>query len=739
MGPVTGVDRVSGGNVSHVFRVTGKHGGVILKVRGRRFARIPALRTDPALIADERRALEVYGERVHSVFPRVLDFHAGAHAMIMTDVFPDRRTYQDHLLERPATPEELERLGRTLRRVHEATRDVRVPIRSQGDVWFRDHTFDFCLRSTPHPTLTRACEELRALDGQQLILGDLCPKNISLAAGGVALCDLDNVHHGWPLYDVGYLLAHVLIHHVDLPARRLGGLADSLLDAYAGEEVIAEADEELMSKVVAGVILYRLAGRLVPYELAVSDGRRGTLRDRVVGLLDHGTFGVEDLVRTTGSLAARATRPTGPGASEEHTASVTALRELGYHVPDIPAIARDQSAFAVRVPTRRLSPAPGVRYEARSVELGDGCFTNVFTLRCALDRVTAEVVSAVEGFHLRDLLGPDGALAAVSGSFSFISDDPAYQPAEPCLDFCCRAGETVSLPTAAKPAFVVHRGRPALLVLPAEGRIRVGGTVFPWVGSKAAGHANRSRRTTALTVFGAANCRVEYADHHRTGFVRLVQRHRNVTPADSSALDCVVSHRPGQGHVITSVHPGGGADLFAGGFVLRADAAYAAGFREGTPVRVVSVGGLAAADLSCGMSLGPSLADAAAGDVSGYDASLGVSPFRDQRYARTVVWLSGQELGFRVFDGAPLTETFRGVTPAETARLCAADGIPPHEAHHLDGGQSSKIGFLQNGAVTVRGSMHYLQWPQDDGADFRWRGLDGRNLKSCFVVRARHR
>lgn len=52
------------------------------------------------------------------------------------------------------------------------------------------------------------------------------------------------------------------------------------------------------------------------------------------------------------------------------------------------------------------------------------------TLRLDLNQVRAEAVSAVDGFHLRDLVRADAALAAVSGSFSFISDDPSYQPAE---------------------------------------------------------------------------------------------------------------------------------------------------------------------------------------------------------------------------------------------------------------------------------------------------------------------
>ncbi|MEV6987014.1 phosphotransferase [Sphaerisporangium sp. NPDC051017] len=298
VGQIAGIERAVGGNVSHVFRVRGACGNVILKIRADRFARIPALRTDPAMIADERRALEVYAGVEPSVFPRVLAFRAAAHAMILTDVFPDGRNYHQHLDQRPATAEEMTRLGSTLRRIHQATQDVRTEIRSQGDVWFRDHTFGFCLRATGHDALSRACEELAALPGQQLILGDLAPKNLSLA-GGVAICDLDNVHRGWPLYDIGYFLAHLLIHHLRW-AGHLRTLVPALLAAYFAAEPPQQrspADAVLMAKVVAGVVLYRLATETVPYPLAGPPALASRFRDRVLRLLDTGAFTVQDLIR----------------------------------------------------------------------------------------------------------------------------------------------------------------------------------------------------------------------------------------------------------------------------------------------------------------------------------------------------------------------------------------------------------------------------------------------------------
>lgn len=294
-GEIIAVERASGGNVSHVFRITGQRGNAIIKIRRDRFARIPALRTDPALIADERRALDVYAAAAPGYFPRILGFHRDAHTMILTDIFPDGLNYHQHLDGRPATDAEMARLGAALRTIHRATRDIATQIRSQGDIWFREHTFDFCLRARGHKELDAACEEMAGQPGQQLILGDLAPKNFSLT-GGVALCDLDNVHRGWPAYDVGYFLAHLLIHHLTRP-RRLRTLVPSFLNGYYGIDAPGETQSRLMATVTAGVVLYRLASSTVPYCLAQPPPLVQRYHDRIRELLDSTTFTVGDLVR----------------------------------------------------------------------------------------------------------------------------------------------------------------------------------------------------------------------------------------------------------------------------------------------------------------------------------------------------------------------------------------------------------------------------------------------------------
>ncbi len=412
---------------------------------------------------------------------------------------------------------------------------------------------------------------------------------------------------------------------------------------------------------------------------------------------------------------------------------LVALAELsarGIQATSVQSLAADQTPFARPAPAWTRHMAPGVVLTARSIDLGGGCFTNAYTLTADLERARCRPVSCPAGFHLRHLVtGP--AVAAVSGGFSYISDDPAYQPVEPCIDLAVRDRCAVSLPTITKPALLIHHGRPTVRILAATGALSIGGRPHTWSGSK---EPQLPARPGHLTVFGAANCRIRYHDDPRTGFRRDVDPATNTTPRDPAVLDCTVTHTP-TGPRITELHPGGGADLFAGAYILRTHQPWPAHLALGAPVHVSTIDTLATTDIDSALSLGPSAADAATGHTAAWDESLGTSPFRtDARYARTLLTLGARQLTLTVLDGAPLTRTFQGATVQESADLCEQAGHDPTQVFHLDGGQTSKIAYTHGRRAGVLGSLHYLQWPTQPGAPFRWRGLEGRRLHSALTI-----
>lgn len=403
------------------------------------------------------------------------------------------------------------------------------------------------------------------------------------------------------------------------------------------------------------------------------------------------------------------------------------LRRHGFRVADIQALARDQSPFALRAKPTQRQLAPGLSLRKRSLDLSERCFTNAYSLTADLELLHLEARSSASGFHVRDpVVGP--ALAATTGAFSFSSDDPDYQPEEPCLDLCWRSGRVASLPTTTKPTLLVGRDHSIKIsTLSAQGTLRLNGVSYRWIGSKLAPEAR------ALIVYGAANCRVDYQEHPTTGFVRTVDPHGNRTPRDSTALDHVFApdHR---GRLrLKTICPGGGTDLFTGSCILRSrHGDLRVGI--GTVLDVVDVDGHDFTGIESGLSLGPSVAEAASHEDPADDSCLGTSPFAGKRHARTLIELDETKLTIHVLDGAPGTDKFRGLTPAETVVACATLESDPALTYHLDGGASSKIAYADHNAVYVVGSLHYLSWPAHSGKPFRWQGLSGRRLHSALVL-----
>lgn len=407
------------------------------------------------------------------------------------------------------------------------------------------------------------------------------------------------------------------------------------------------------------------------------------------------------------------------------------LTRHGIVVADVQALAVDQSPFARRIPARRMALRPGVTLDAHTIELGGGHFTNSYAVRVAEDAgYVLDAVSDSDGFHLRDVLADPSVIGAVNGSFTFISDDPDYQPVEPHFDLCVRNGVVAGMPSATKPALLVRGATSAAQVVRAEGTIRVGQDVLPWTGAKEPGGR--------VLVFNAANCRIKYLDSEVTAFQRIVEPATNTTPGAAWAVDAVVRVRPDGTAAITALVAGGGADLFAGSYVLRAHEEDAREWRIGDRVVPLTVGGTDLRAVTAATSLGPSITDAVVPQriANAYDDSLGVSPFRGVRYPRSLVYGTGDgAVHLRIFDGAPLTTHFQGLTPGEVVDVLAEEHHDLRWAFHLDGGQSAKLAYRHDGGVEVAGSLHYLVWPHGGETRFRWNGLDGRVLASCLVLR----
>ena len=173
--------------------------------------------------------------------------------------------------------------------------------------------------------------------------------------------------------------------------------------------------------------------------------------------------------------------------------------------------------------------------------------------------------------------------------------------------------------------------------------------------------------------------------------------------------------------------------------ILQGNALIAENVREGDTIEPRFLDDLALATVRSAMTVGPSVIHFSSNDDHdiNHDRSLGDRPpFGNRRMARSVVYQTKDRTTYiEMFDGAPRTALFQGITPREVASL-VYNGREIAWAYHLDPGQSSRIVVRHtDGAIIGYGNRHYVRWPKIPGHPLVWSGEHGRAVPSALVIK----
>ncbi|UCE84745.1 MAG: phosphotransferase [Deltaproteobacteria bacterium] len=244
------VEAAGDGNINWVRRAACPGHSWIVKQARPALERFPEYRVPTERIVFEAR----YYEAVRAVddgcvCPAVLHFDARERVLILEDLSGSERL--DAALVRGFDASgAAARLGRFLGRVHAATDRGSLAPRFENDAMRRlhgDHIFELPLRKNDFPLSPRlraAADRLAAdralirlsdaayaryLEPRgALVHGDVQAGNVLLAASGAKLLDAEIAHIGDPCFDVGTLVAHLL-----LPAAAAGSAAPAVRYAEA--------------------------------------------------------------------------------------------------------------------------------------------------------------------------------------------------------------------------------------------------------------------------------------------------------------------------------------------------------------------------------------------------------------------------------------------------------------------------------------------------------------------------
>jgi 5-methylthioribose kinase len=273
------VEPVGDGNINWVRRVRTAAGSVVVKQARPALERFPEYRVSTERIVFEARFYQAAAPSdVAGVCPRLLAFDAQQRVLLLEDLGDAERL--DAALARGAdVTRAAATLAAFLGRVHSAARGAGLAARFANDEMRRlhgDHVFVLPYRPNGFPLSPPVAARARQIQtdtelvglidaaharylapGTALVHGDVQAANVLLAGRGPVLLDAEIAHAGDPAFDLGQLLAHLLLPHA---ARGRADTALPLLDAaWQAYREAAAAGPQALSHALrhAGIELLR--------------------------------------------------------------------------------------------------------------------------------------------------------------------------------------------------------------------------------------------------------------------------------------------------------------------------------------------------------------------------------------------------------------------------------------------------------------------------------------------------
>lgn len=292
IGEIQQLEQVGGGLVHYVYKITTASQTAYLKIRADHYAGIPGIATQPELIVNEKRAIDLFSIDSGEYFPKIILYNSIFHYLLLTDVMTGGITLDKRYQLGDVRQNDLYHFGYAVGSIHFNTK-TNESIRTPDDTQYQENLMLYALKNYGHPVLMNAANEHKRRQ-TQLLIGDLSPKNTYISDETVKLCDLENAHQGALPYDQAFVIAHILLHHEIRDAAIAAMWA--FVDGYEVVGSNVDQGDSLLSETLHGILLYRLDNPVIPYELPFKPDRRKQMASNVFSSLDQNEHDLEVVV-----------------------------------------------------------------------------------------------------------------------------------------------------------------------------------------------------------------------------------------------------------------------------------------------------------------------------------------------------------------------------------------------------------------------------------------------------------
>ncbi|MEE2709489.1 MAG: phosphotransferase [Gemmatimonadota bacterium] len=214
------VEALGGGFLNTVLRVQSGGDSVIVKQALDALRLFPDLKVSTDRIVFERKALDVVNKMFpEGTAPQVLHFDDENRILIMDDL-GTTPLLEQQLINGKVDPDTPVRLGTFLADLHRDTLDNESLRQAFDNDAMQQLRLKYCFYFMEEPTLLDAARQLGALfTGQKWVLlhGDFWTASVMAEASGIHVFDLEFTYYGHPAQDIGFMMAHYLLHAYNTP------------------------------------------------------------------------------------------------------------------------------------------------------------------------------------------------------------------------------------------------------------------------------------------------------------------------------------------------------------------------------------------------------------------------------------------------------------------------------------------------------------------------------------------
>jgi thiamine kinase-like enzyme len=237
----------------------------ILKIRNNHHINNDKLLSNPNDIIHESNTLSILNKYILRYIPKHIVFLEEIKWLIMSCFNETVSNVHEMMKQKNFTPDNGIITWKYLAHIHTQLLDCLEPIRLDDKLFthqYYDHRLNI-LKSHKVDALLNYLQNHK----NQVILWDLNPANIFIGNDQLQICDFECVHMWTPLFDLGYLIAHIILHQIRIEEEKYINIISNIISQYEFvNPILTDETMNHFKNIILLILLNRLTNTLVNYQ-----------------------------------------------------------------------------------------------------------------------------------------------------------------------------------------------------------------------------------------------------------------------------------------------------------------------------------------------------------------------------------------------------------------------------------------------------------------------------------------